>query len=129
MFTGRPLPPLPAPVANAAWAAGFIYNCRQGALDFGSDRHEPVKTRPVVELRRDGARFVVLPATSQSKGENLNFFELAAHRTEWVRPNSRSSFVYYRYETVLPDDLYGKKIGAMSHPSRIDLMTWLKERY
>ncbi|NVZ08218.1 hypothetical protein HW932_02955 [Allochromatium humboldtianum] len=129
MFTGRPLPPLPPVVTKANWAAGFVHICQQSALDFGSDRGIPVPSRPVVEVRADGVRIVVLPCTSKTQSTNPEFFELTPERIHWVRVDVTRSYAFYRYETVPVNALIGKKIGTMTHPARIDLMNWLKERY
>ncbi|NEX22933.1 hypothetical protein G3480_21955 [Thiorhodococcus mannitoliphagus] len=129
MFTGRPLPPLPPVVTEANWAAGFVHNCRQSLLLFGSNRSIPVPRRPVVEVRADGVRIVVLPCTSKTQSINLEFFELTPERIHWTRADAPRSYAFYRYETVPANALIGKKIGTMTHPARIDLMNWLKERY
>lgn len=130
MFTGRPLPPLPTVVAEAGWAAGSLHVCQQSALEFGSNRREPVNCRPVVKIRPDGHRVVVLPCTRRDQAANPDFFDLnASGRVMWSLPPKASSFTYYRYETVSSDALVGKAIGVMSHPARINLIGWLKERY
>jgi len=129
MFTGRPLPPLPPVVAEADWATGFLHRCRQSVLEFGSDRRIPVASRPVVEIQRDGCFVVVLPNTRQDQSTNPDFFELTPERVHWTEGGERRSFIYYRYETVLTEALLGRKIGAMTHPARIALLNWLKERY
>lgn len=130
MFTGKPLPsfkPLPDSVREAGWAAGFVYATRQSALEFGSDRREPVAARPVVEVRPDGARRIVLPCTSKDNSRDANFRELT-DQIEWTRSNTRRTFVYARYETIMPDAMFNK-IGVLGHPARIQLLDWLKERY
>jgi len=125
MFTGQPVPPyLPSIVDEAAYADGFIYLCPQSLLGFGSDRRIPVTA-----VRPDGARVIVLPNTSQDRSNHPDFFELTPERVRWVRASEQRSFVSCRYELVPAEALGRKKIGVMSHPARLDLMSWLKERY
>jgi hypothetical protein len=128
MYTGQPLPPLPSVVLDADWATGFVHLCQQTALDFGSNRRTPVALRPVLEVRKDGARAVVLPCTSQDKTANAQFYELGPDRVEWTRPSGNRSFAYSRYETV-GTAVLRQKIGVMPHPARIALMQWIKGRY
>lgn len=129
MYTGKPLPPLPSIIQEAGWAAGFIHVCRQSALGFGSDRKMPVATRPVVELRIDGNRRVVLPCTSQNKSPDAEFYELTVpDKVVWTRIFHGRTFVFRRYEAVLAEVLI-EKIGVMPHPARITLLDWLKARY
>ena len=130
MFTGKPLPPLrilPDSVREAGWAAGFLHAADQAALHFGWNRREPVRARPVVEIRKDGPRVVVLPCTSQDKSESAGFRELTG-QIEWMRPEMRRTFASARYELVEPGHLYSK-IGVLGHPARIQLLDWLKGRY
>ena len=130
MFTGQPIPPyVPAIIDEAAYADGFVYLCLQSALGFGSNRRIPVAKRPVTAVRPDGAWVIVLPNTSQDHSNDPNFFELTPERVRWLQASEQPSFVYYRYETVSVEVLGRKKIGVMSHPARLDLMSWLKERY
>lgn len=128
MFTGRPLPPLPPVLRDEAYADGFVFQCPQDRLTFGSDRKTPVPTRPVVRLRRDGTRVLVLPCTTKQKMHPSFYFELTPERVQWLQPNDRRSFAFYRYESV-PAEALLAKIGVMPHPARIALMQWLKERY
>ena len=128
MYTGKPLPPLPSVVSDADWAAGFVHLCRQAALDFGSDRRIPVSMRPVVEVRKDGPRTIVLPCTSQDRTADPTFYELTRDRVEWTRPLESRSFAFMRYESISNEALR-EKIGVMPHPARIDLLKWLKGRY
>ena len=126
MYTGNPLPP---EVQEAGWAAGFIHLCQQSALGFGSNRRIPVAGRPIVEIRKDGSRAIVLPCTSQDKSSDSEFYELTSpDKVIWARPTHRRTFVFRRYEAV-PNDALVEKIGAMPHPARIQLLEWLKGRY
>lgn len=130
MFTGKPLPPLrplPDAVLDAGWAAGFVHIARQSALGFGSDRRIAVAARPAVEIRKDGARVVVLPCTSQDSSMKPDFRELTG-LVEWKRPTARRTFACARYE-VVPAEALLEKIGALGHPARIQLLDWLKGRY
>lgn len=127
MFTGKPLPPLLPIIQEAGWAAGFIDLCPQARLMFGSDRRTPVAFRPVVEVRRDGVRMVVLPCTSRDQSRSADFFELTPERVMWTRPEAPRSFAFCRYEAVSCDVLH-ERIGVMPHPARIELLKWLKER-
>lgn len=129
MFTGRPTPPLPSLVTDAGWATGFLHLCAQSALTFGAARATPVRSRPIVEIRREGARIVVLPCTSQDKTQRDDFFELTPARVMWVQANARRGFCYYRYETVQATALVKEKVGTMDHGTRLDLLQWLKGRY
>jgi len=129
MFLARPAEVLPDSVVEAGKADGFIHVCEQAALMFGSDRREPSNYRPVVAVRNDGPRFVVLPCTSKDNTKSPDFFELDDQRVMWSRPStSQRSFAYYRYEVMAGTHLKGK-IGAMPQAARVQLLTWLKSRY
>ena len=128
MYTGKPLPPLPSVISDVDWAAGILHICLQAALDFGSDRRIPVLMRPVLEVRKDGTRAVVLPCTSQDKTMDAMFYELTPDRVLWTKPGSTRSFAYSRYEIVAIEALR-EKIGVMLHGARIDLIKWIKGRY
>ena len=129
MFLARRADVLPDFVIEAGKADGFIHVCEQAALMFGSDRREPTAHRPVVAIRNDGPRLVVLPCTTKDHSSDTEFFELNDERVMWTRPSDgRKSFVSYRYEVVAGSRLKGK-IGMLPQPARIDLLTWLKSRY
>jgi hypothetical protein len=131
MFTGKPLPPMHPLLENAGFAEGMVSWCRQWALCFGADRGTPVATRPVVTLRRDGSRALVLPCTSQVRDGDPSRRELVSPRdVMWVIADvrRRRTFAFRRYEMVGLDAL-GPKFGVMNHGARIDLMNWVKERY
>jgi hypothetical protein len=121
---------LPADVAEAGKAEGFVHICDQSVLEFGSDRKIPVKYRPVVTLRKDGPRAVVLPCTSKDNSGSPDFFELVNDmRVQWVKPwDGRRSFARGRYEVVDPAHMRAK-VGAMPQAARIELLNWLKSRY
>ena len=129
MFLARRAEGLPDSVIEAGKADGFIHVCDQAALMFGSDRREPTAQRPVVAIRNDGPRMVVLPCTTKDNSGSPDFFELNDERVMWTRPSDcRKSFASYRYEVVPGSRLKGK-IGVMPQPARIDLLAWLKSRY
>lgn len=122
------LEPLGEPLGKAD---GFIHFCRQSALDFGHNRREPVAQRPVVRLRLDGNRAVALPCTSQTPASAGQFFELRRDiDVLWTHPpaDERRSFAFYRYETVLLDNL-GRKAAVMAQNARVELYKWLRARY
>lgn len=129
MFVDRQAEILPDSVIEADKADGFIHVCEQAALMFGSDRRVPTAHRPVVAIRNDGPRVIVLPCSTKDNANSPDFFELNDKRVMWTRPSDgRSSFAYYRYEVVSGSRLKGK-IGAMPQPARIELLAWLKSRY
>jgi len=129
MFVDRQAEILSDSVIEAGKADGFVHVCEQAALMFGSDRRVPTDRRPVVAVRNDGPRVIVLPCTTKDNTNSHDFFELNDERVMWTRPpNGRSSFAYYRYEVVTASSLKGK-IGAMSQPARIELLAWLKSRF
>ena len=122
-------------VASSEWlddvkASGLIMLCLQSALVFGSDRRIPVRSRPVVQVRRNGSLLAVLPCTTKSPRRPEDFFRLAPSRTFWTqsREAGDESCAYYRYE-VVADGEVGKKIGTLTQGGRIDLMRWLQQRY
>ena len=123
------------PVAMPAWlddvkASGMISLCLQSALVFGSNRRIPVRSRPVVQVRRNGNLLAVLPCTTKRAHPSSNFFGLAPSRTFWVRsrePGEESS-AFYRYEVIDGREV-GTKIGTLTQGGRIDLMRWLQERH
>jgi len=129
MFTVRRVEVLPNAVIEADKADGFIHVCEQAALMFGSDRREPKPYRPVVRIRNDNSRVVVLPCTTKDQIGSPDFFELNDERVMWThRPNGNNSFAHYRYEVIAGGSLKNK-IGAMPQPARIELLKWLKSRY
>jgi hypothetical protein len=130
MFTGKPLPPMHPVLEDAGWAEGMVRWCAQSALLFGADRRIPRPTRPIVTLRSDGSRAVVLPCTSQDKSLDPSFRELVAPRdVMWVKADEhRRTFASRRYQTVIPEALQDK-IGVLNHPARINLLKWVKEHY
>lgn len=129
MFQARRQKSLPDTVVEAGKADGFVHVCEQSALLFGSDRGEPTAKRPVVAVRPDGNRYVVLPCTSHDKTNFPDFFELSDKRVMWTRSsNGQKSFACSRYEVVSAEHLVGK-IGLMPQPARIELLAWLKARY
>jgi hypothetical protein len=106
-----------------------VYVCEQAALTFGSNRREPTTYRPVVAVRHDGPRAVVLPCTSRDRSALPDFFELNEQRVMWVHAaDGRRSFATCRYEVVDRGRLRGK-IGVMPQPARIEILAWLKSRY
>ena len=120
---------LPSSVVEADKADGFIHVCEQAALMFGSDRREPKAYRPIVRIRYDGSRAVVLPCTTKDKTDSPDFFELNDQRVQWSgSPDGRRSFAYYRCE-VIAGDCVKNKIGIMTQNARIDLLNWLKSHY
>lgn len=122
---------LPADVAEAGKAEGFVHICDQSVLEFGSDRKIPVKYRPVVTLRKDGPRAVVLPCTSKDNSGSPEFFELVNDKhVHWAKKwDGRRSFACYRYEVIDPAYMHPKSVGTMPQAARIDLLNWLKSRY
>lgn len=129
MFTAQRNEVLPKLVVEADKADGFIHFCEQAALMFGSDRRDPRPTRPVVRIRNDGHRVVVLPCTTKDKTGFPDFFDLNDQRVMWIDQSyDRHSFARDRYE-VVDVDRVKKKIGMMTQPARIELLRWLKSRY
>jgi hypothetical protein len=121
---------LPPEVAEAGKAEGFVHICDQSALEFGSDRKVPVKYRPVVSIRKDGPRAVVLPCTSKNNSGSPDFFELVNDKNvQWTKQwDGRRSFARGRYEVVDPVRMRAK-VGVMPQSARIELLNWLKSRY
>lgn len=111
-------------------AEGFVQVCDQAALMFGSNRKVPVEFRPVVTVRKDGSRAVVLPCTSKNPLAAAEFFELVNDvHVQWTKPwDGRRSFAYYRYEVVASGHLH-QKVGVMSQGARVRLLDWLVERW
>ena len=130
MFTGTPLPPLPACLEDAPMSSGLLYSCEQRALAFGANRRTPVARRPVADLRREGGRVVVLPCTTRARDNDARFFELPLEQVMWLgpQPADQRNSVFERYEVVPAAALHGK-IGIMAQPLRIELMQWLHSRY
>jgi hypothetical protein len=121
---------LPPEVAEAGKAEGFVHICDQSVLEFGSDRKVPVKSRPVICIRKDGPRAVVLPCTSKDNSGSPDFFELVNDKdVQWAKPwDGRRSFARGRYEVVDPVHMR-TKVGVMPQSARIELLNWLKARY
>jgi len=128
MFTGfAPFQALPPSVADAGKADGFIHLCRQAALGFGSDRRTPVDFRPVVRLRAEPGRLVVLPCTRTHSTDSDEFFALTADRTMWTRAQAGEGAAFWRYE-VVPVESAPDKIGMLTQSARVDLLKWLRGR-
>lgn len=128
MFRIRQPADLPAAIADASVVIGMVHFCEQTALLFGSDRREPTPYRPIILLRRDGPRMVVLPCTSKDRSGTPDFFELTEQRVMWSRrPNGHKSFASCHYEVIGGSHLQ-QKIGFMPQPARIELLDWLKSR-
>ena len=128
MYTGREIPPLPPSLQSAGFADGFVQLCPQSALTFGSDRRTPVATRPVVRIKFDGARAVVLACTTAEHRGSPEFYELTPERVMWTQEQDRPSFAFWRYE-VVPCVVIRDKVGVLHHAARIDLLSWLQSRY
>lgn len=120
---------MPPELAELGKAEGFVHVCDQAALMFGSNRREPVAFRPVVSVRKDGARAVVLPCTTKDHSTDPDFFELVNDQhVQWTRPwDGRRSFASCRYEVVAQAHLR-QKVGVMPQSVRIQLLDWLMER-
>lgn len=129
MFTGKPLPPMRALSDVAGWIEGAVRWCDQGALRFGANRRISVAARPVVTLRRDGSRAVVLPCTKDGEGNPMLRELLSPRDVMWANKAPRyRTFVFRRYETLGPE-VPGQKFGQMSDSALIDLLKWVKEHY
>jgi hypothetical protein len=122
-FLARRATVLPDSVIEVGKADGFVHVCEQRALMFGSDRRKPTDHRPVVAIRNDGSRVIVLPCTGQDKHGQPDFYELNEQRVMWSRrPDGHNSFAYDRYEVVDRARLKKNPIGTMPQPARIDLL-------
>lgn len=128
MSAGESSPEVRPVSPEDGFAEGFVHLCRQRHLMFGSDRRVPVDARPVVRVRQDGVRAVVLPCTTKLPDRPADFFELTPDRVEWTRAGVESSRAFWRYE-VVPRSVLEEKIGVMPHGARIDLLKWLMQRY
>ena len=128
MYTGKEIPPLPPTLQSAGFADGFVQLCPQSALTFGSDRRIPVAMRPVVRIKFDGARAVILPCTTVEHRESPEFYELTPERVMWTQVQNRRSFAFWRYE-VVSSGVVRDKVGVLHHAARIDLLSWLQSRY
>lgn len=131
MFVAKQAAALPESVTEAGKADGFVHVCDQSGLMFGSDRKIPVKFRPVISIKKDGPRTVVLPCTTKDSSASPEFFELIHDKhVHWVkRWDGHMSFACCRYEVIDPAHLQPKAVGAMPQPARIELLNWLKSRY
>ncbi len=130
MFRRRP-PELPALVEAGQSdipdkAEGFCFRARQQDLHFGSNRREPVATRPVVSLARRGRWRSALPATTRP---NPRFFRVTADQPfrKWQPTDPRDSYLCPRYET-LPDERL-RKVGLVPQPVRVDIARWLRRHW
>lgn len=129
MFVAQKSGPLPESVLDADHASGIVHSCYQSALMFGSDRRAPTASRPVVAIRKDGPRIIVLPCTTKDSTFLPDFFELSKDRVMWKRSYEvTNSFACGRYEVVTTNCLTND-IGIMLHSARLDLLVWLKSRY
>jgi hypothetical protein len=104
---------------------GFFFAPQQQALAFGANRTVPVSRRPALSVKRRDGFVAVLPATSKAKSHDFGqFFALSKEDVRWVRPESRATFLYCRYETVAVTAI-GEKIGVVSQNARMDIARWL----
>jgi len=130
MFTGKPIPPMNSDFSDLEWAEGRVCWGRQSALLFGADRRSPVFSRPVVTIRRDGCRVIVLPCTKANRASNPAFREIVSPRdVMWLDQAKRPrTFSFRRYETILFESLL-EVMGVINHAARINLLKWVKEQY
>lgn len=121
---------LPPEINDEGKAKGFVHVCDQSALMFGSDRKEPVNYRPVVSVRRDGMRAVVLQCTTKDQSASPDFFELVNDKhVQWTKSwDGRRSFACCCYEVINGAHLRFK-VGVMPQPARIEIFNWLKSRF
>jgi len=105
---------------------GFFFATQQQFMVFGANRAVPVSHRPALSVKRRDGYVVVLPATSKAKSDDSGqFFALSKNDVCWVKPESRATFLYCRYETVAITAL-GKKIGFVSQDARMNIARWLR---
>ncbi len=104
---------------------GFFFAPQQQALAFGANRAVPVSRRPALSVKRRDGFVAVLPATSKATSHDSGqFFALSKEDVRWVKPESRATFLYYRYETVALTAL-GEKIGVVAQDARMNIARWL----
>ena len=95
---------------------------------FGADRKKPVDYRPVVLLKCDAGRVVVLPCTSKQTEDTPEHFALTAARVFWTKPDRPSGAAFWRYEVI--DRAEAKmKIGTLTQGARIDVLKWVRSKY
>ncbi len=129
MFIARQRDSLPTFVTEADKADGLVHTCDQSALMFGSDRRNPTFQRPVVGIKNEGHRVVILPCTTKNHQDSPDFLELNKNRVMWSgEPRELTSYASYRYE-VIDCSRLRKKIGIMPQIARLELLRWLKSRY
>ena len=82
----------------------------------------------MVSLTRRGNLLQLLPSTRHPRRKS-DFFHLRAEDLFIKRAPEEpqtDSYLYYRYEALLAEDLIN--IGVLSHPLRIRIVEWLKYR-
>lgn len=134
MLRHRP-PPTAAPAIPAAdwpdWAQGPLYWVRQSCLVFGRDRRTPTESRPILAVtQRDGA-WLVLPATTQSKAGNPDFFHIPADSPDLLLDAPRpwpDQHLYRGYESIDLAACGARKYGLLHHRLRLAVINWVRER-
>ncbi len=104
---------------------GFFFATPQQSMTFGANRAVPVSHRPALSVKRRDWAVVVLPATSTATSDDSGqFFALSKEDVRWVKPESRATFLFCRYETVALTAI-GEKIGVVSQDARMNIARWL----
>ena len=108
------------------FAHGHCFLAPQGALEFGSDRREPVAWRPVVSLAARGPIRQVLPSTGHHRPA---FYPLKRDRCFVARPRTdiRDSYLAPWVEAIHVSGLI--EIGVLPHPERLAIAAWLRGRH
>ena len=99
--------------------------CVPGILSSDEDHH-----MPVLILRSDGPRVVILRCATKSDDASPDGFELTPDRVRWDRPLREIERIcaFWRYE-VIDSRRLGVKIGVMTEGAIVDLLAWARSRY
>lgn len=110
------------------YIGGICYNIFQQDLVFGSDSKKENKTRPAISLRERDSFLIVLPTTTK---QNSDFFHLSQDDCLLKSRDAekKDSYISYCFETLSEDAIKrSNKRGTLSHPLRINIADWLKNK-
>ena len=105
---------------------GQCYLAWQSLLVFGGDKDEPVFSRPVVSLLKEGHRLYVLPATTK-RDDALYPIDLRRCAVKDGNNKFRYSYLSPHPEVVTASKL--KEIGILPDNLRQNIATWLRNRH
>lgn len=107
-------------------AHGHCYLAWQCLLAFGRDRGEPVISRPVVSLLKEGYRLYVLPATTEPDDA---LYPIQLKRCSVKDGINKFHYSYLSPHPELVTAAKLKELGILPDDLRENIATWLRNRH